>query len=59
MISVVLAKFLSHHIKNEKVMTKTLSQLNAPVLMMEPSEMKMNFNLSSNLCNEQFYNRQM
>ena len=59
MISVVLAKILSHHIKNEKVMTKTLSQLNAPVLMMEPPEMKMNFNLSSNLCNEQFYNRQM
>ena len=29
------AKFLSHRVKNEKVMTKTSSQLNAPVLMTE------------------------
>ena len=30
------AKFLSHRVKNEKVITKTSSQLNAPVLMTEP-----------------------
>ena len=30
------AKFLGHRVKNEKVMTKTSSQLNAPVLTTEP-----------------------
>ena len=30
------AKFLSHRLKNEKVMTENLSQLDAPVLMTEP-----------------------
>ena len=30
-----VAKFLSHRAKNEKVMTKTSSQLNAPLLMTE------------------------
>ena len=30
------AKFLSHRVKNENVMTENLSQLNAPVLMTEP-----------------------
>ena len=29
-------KFLNHRVKNEKVMTKTSSQLNAPVLLTEP-----------------------
>ena len=29
-------KFLSHRVKNEKVMTKTSSRLNATVLMTEP-----------------------
>ena len=30
------AKFLSHRVKNEKILMKTSSQLNAPVLMTEP-----------------------
>ena len=30
------AKFRSHRVKNEKVMTENLSELNAPVLMTEP-----------------------
>ena len=29
-------EFLSHRVKNEKVMTKTSSQLNAPVVMTQP-----------------------
>ena len=40
------AKFRSHLVKNKKVMTKTSSQLNAPVLMTEP------FNLGKRLRNE-------
>ena len=36
----VFAKFRSHRVKNEKVMTKTSSQLNAPVLMTEPPSAK-------------------
>ena len=30
------AEFLSHRVENEKVMTKTSSQLKAPVLITEP-----------------------
>ena len=40
------AKFRSHRVKNKKVMTRTSSQLNAPVLMTEP------FNLGKRLRNE-------
>ena len=32
------AKFRSHRVKNEKVMTENLSQLNALVLITEPPE---------------------
>ena len=31
------AKFRSHRVENKKVMTESQSQLNAPVLMTEPS----------------------
>ena len=35
------AKFCSHRVKNQKVMTENLSQQNALVLIMEPQDLEM------------------
>ena len=40
-------KFRRHLVKNEKVVTENLSQLNAPVLMMEPPYFKPKMNFQS------------
>ena len=40
-------KFRRHRVKNEKVVTENLSQLNAPVLMTEPPYFKPKMNFQS------------
>ena len=44
------AKLLIHRVKNEKVMTKTSSQLNVPVLMTEPAQGHATPNLGDSCC---------